>query len=75
MGNLTKVLFLQRIITNIGMSLYKDFSRYKIFLADTVLFVNNDYTENIIYEKLLSYKLDANLGYVYGKYCSTNVRG
>ena len=55
---------------NIGMSLYKDFSRYKIFLADTGLFVtlcfwDKDYTENIIYEKLLSDKLDANLGYVY----------
>ena len=55
---------------SIGMSLYKDFSRYKIFLADTGLFVtlcfwNKDYTENVIYEKLLSDKLDTNLGYVY----------
>lgn len=55
---------------NVGMSLYKDFARYKIYLADTGLFVtlcfwDKDYTENIIYEKLLSDKLDSNLGYVY----------
>ena len=54
----------------VGMSLYKDLSRYKIFLADTGLFVtlcfwDKDYTENIIYNKLLSDKLEANLGYVY----------
>ena len=55
---------------NVGMSLYKDISRYKIFLADTGLFVtlcfwDKDYTENVIYSKLLSDKLDANLGYIY----------
>ena len=54
----------------VGMSLYKDLSRYKIFLADTGLFVtlcfwDKDYTENVIYNKLLSDKLEANLGYVY----------
>ena len=55
---------------NIGMSLNKDTSRYKIFMADTGLFVtlcfwDKDYTENIIYDKLLSDKLEANLGYIY----------
>ena len=55
---------------NVGMSLNKDTSRYKIFMADTGLFVtlcfwDKDYTENIIYDKLLSDKLDANLGYIY----------
>ena len=55
---------------NVGMSLNRDFSRYKIFLADTGLFVtlcfwDKDYTENIIYQQLLSDKLSANLGYVY----------
>lgn len=55
---------------NVGMGMFKDFSRYKIFLADTGLFVtlafkNKTYTENIIYQKLLSDKLEANLGYVY----------
>ena len=54
----------------VGMSLYKDLSRYKIYLADTGLFVTScfwdkEYTENIIYNKLLSDKLEANLGYVY----------
>ena len=55
---------------NVGMSLTKDESRYKIFTADTGLFVtlaflDKDFTENILYEKLLSDKLDVNLGYVY----------
>lgn len=53
-----------------GMSLNKDIARYKIYLADTGLFVtlafkDKDFTENIIYRKLLSDKLDANLGHVY----------
>ena len=55
---------------NVGMSLTKDLSRYKIFCADTGLFVtlafwDKEYTENIIYQKLLNDKLGTNLGYVY----------
>ena len=55
---------------NVGMSLNKDLSRYKIYLADTGLFVSlcfldKDYTDNVIYNKLLGDKLEANLGYVY----------
>ena len=55
---------------SVGMSLTKDDSRYKIFTADTGLFVSlafwdKDFTENVLYEKLLSDKLDVNLGYVY----------
>lgn len=55
---------------NVGMSLTKESSRYKIFCADTGLFItlafwDKDFTENVIYEKLLSDKLTANLGYVY----------
>lgn len=55
---------------SVGMALNKDPNRYKLFLADTGLFVtlaikDKDFTENIIYEKLLSDKLSANLGYVY----------
>ncbi len=55
---------------SVGMSLTKDDSRYKIFTADTGLFVtlafwDKDFTENVLYEKLLSDKLDVNLGYVY----------
>lgn len=55
---------------NVGMALNKDFNRFKLFLADTGLFVtlafmDKSFTENIIYEKLLSDKLPANLGYIY----------
>lgn len=55
---------------NVGMELTKDDTRFKLFVADTGLFVtmafwDKSYTENIIYEKLLSDKLSANLGYVY----------
>ena len=47
-----------------------DYSQYKMFVGDTGLFVtlafwDKDITENIIYQKLLSDKLSANLGYVY----------
>lgn len=55
---------------NVGMELTRDSSRYKLYVADTGLFVtmafwDKDFTENIIYQKLLSDKLSANLGYVY----------
>lgn len=55
---------------NVGMSLSKDISRYKLFVADTGLFVtmvfwDKEFAENIIYQKLLADKLEANLGYVY----------
>lgn len=47
-----------------------DVNQYKMFVGDTGLFVtlafwDKDVTENLIYEKLLSDKLSANLGYVY----------
>ena len=52
---------------NVGMSLTKDISKYKIFCADTGLFVtlafwDKDYTKNVIYQKLLNDKLSTNLG-------------
>ena len=55
---------------NVGMSLNADYSKFKIYLSDTGLFItlvfwDKDFTENLIYDKLLSDKLDANLGYVY----------
>ncbi len=55
---------------NVGMALSRDYSRYKMFLCDTGLFItlafwDKKYTENTIYNKLLSDKLDVNLGYVY----------
>ena len=55
---------------NIGLGMHKMLSAFKMFMSDTGLFVtlaflDKDYTENDIYNKLLSDKLDANLGYVY----------
>ena len=55
---------------NVGMSLTRDISKYKIFCADTGLFVtlafwDKDIAENVIYQKLLNDKLSTNLGYVY----------
>lgn len=55
---------------NVGMSLTQDQERYKMFLADTGLFVtlafwDKEVTENIIYSKLLNDKLQTNLGYIY----------
>ena len=55
---------------NVGMSLHADSNRYKMFLNDTGLFVtlafrDKDITENVIYQKLLTDKLSADLGYVY----------
>ena len=53
-----------------GMSLHEDITKYKMFISDTGLFttlafMDKDFTENIIYEKLLSDKLDTDLGYLY----------
>ena len=55
---------------NVGMSLDKDLKRFKLFASDVGLFItlafkDKKYTENIIYSKLLSNKLEANLGYIY----------
>lgn len=55
---------------NAGISNNKDLGKFKLFLSDTGLFTtlmfkDRDFTENIIYEKLLNDKLSANLGYLY----------
>ena len=54
----------------VGMSLTMDYGKYKLYVGDTGLFVtlafwDKDFTENIIYNKLLSDKRSANMGYVY----------
>ena len=54
----------------VGMNLHRNVSRYKMFMADTGLFVtlafkDKDFTDNVIYQKLLSDKLSADMGYVY----------
>lgn len=55
---------------SVGLPLHQDSDRYKMFLCDTGLFVtlafwDKSFTENVIYEKLLSDKLSADMGYVY----------
>ena len=55
---------------HIDFCLTKDLYRYKMFVADTGLFVtlafrNKSFTDNVIYRQLLSDKLDVNLGYIY----------
>jgi len=55
---------------NIGLALNKDPERFKIYMADTGLFItlafkDQSFTDNIIYEKLLSGKLSADLGMVF----------
>jgi len=55
---------------SVGLPAHTDYSQYKMFMGDTGLFVSlafwdKDVTENIIYQKLLSDKLSADLGYVY----------
>ncbi len=55
---------------NVGLGLHKDVGSFRIYLGDTGLFVtlafwDRDTAENNLYEKLLSDKLSADLGYVY----------
>lgn len=55
---------------SVGLSSNKDLSKFKLFVCDTGLFTtlmfkDRDFTENEIYERLLSNKLQANLGYLY----------
>ncbi len=55
---------------DIGLSRTKDLENFKLFLCDiglftTLIFEDKDFTENIIYEKLLNDKLSVNLGYLY----------
>lgn len=55
---------------SVGLPLHEDSHRYKMYLADTGLFItlafwDKSITENLIYQKLLSDKLSADLGYVY----------
>ena len=55
---------------NVGMSSTVDLEKFKLYLADTGLFVtlmfkDSDFTDNVVYEKLLADKLPVNLGSVY----------
>lgn len=64
---------------NVGLSLSADRTRYKMFLADTGLFVtlafwDKEFTENVIYQKLWADKLNTNLGYIYENMVSQMLR-
>ena len=55
---------------NVGLGSTEDLMQYKMFVGDTGLFVtlafrDKAFTENIIYERLLSDKLATNLGYLF----------
>ena len=55
---------------SIGLSQHRNIRQYKMYVGDTGLFITMAFwdkavTENIIYQKLLSDKLAADLGYVY----------
>lgn len=55
---------------SVGLPAHTDYSQYKMFMGDTGLFItlafwDKDVTENVIYQKLLSDKLTADLGYIY----------
>ena len=55
---------------NVGLPMTDKWDTFKMYVGDTGLFVtlafaDKEVTENIIYQKLLSDKLAANLGYVY----------
>lgn len=55
---------------NVGLGNTENLTQYKIYAGDTGLFTtlafkDKAFTENVIYEKLLSDSLPANLGYLY----------
>ena len=55
---------------NVGMPMHANYDQYKLFVGDTGLFItlafwDKSAADNIIYQKLLSDKLSADLGYVY----------
>lgn len=54
----------------VGLRLHANMDMFKLFLSDTGLFItlafmDKDFTDNIIYQKLLLDKLSSDLGYVY----------
>lgn len=55
---------------SVGLSATRDIDKFKLYLADTGLFVtlafkDSTFTDNLIYQNLLGDKLPVNLGYVY----------
>ena len=65
--------------SGVGMSFNMDVDRFKMFLCDTGLFTtlafkDNDFTENVIYQKLFYDKLATNLGYMYENVVAQTLR-
>lgn len=55
---------------DVGLSMHANYNNFKMYLADTGLFItlafmDKEYTDNDLYRKLLSDKLPVDLGYVY----------
>lgn len=55
---------------NVGLALHADYYQYKMYVGDTGLFItlafwDRSASDNLVYQKLLSDKLSADLGYVY----------
>lgn len=53
-----------------GFAMHKDLEAFKLYLCDTGLFVtlafwDKNFTDNILYQKLLNDKMNTDLGYVY----------
>jgi predicted AAA+ superfamily ATPase len=68
--SMTTVIAFHADDPNTGLALTKNEEYFKMYTSDTGLFVtlafmDSDYTENSIYNKLLNDKLSTNLGYVY----------
>ncbi len=64
---------------NVGMSLTKNLKKFKLYLNDTGLFVTQIFrdkraVDNVIYEKLLRDKLEANLGYLFENVVAQTLR-
>ena len=55
---------------NVGLQLNEDRNRMKMYIGDTGLMVtlafwDKNFTENVLYDKLLADRLPANMGYIY----------
>lgn len=55
---------------SVGFAMHKDLEIFKLYLCDTGLFVtlafwDKNFTDNILYQKLLNDKMSTDLGYVY----------
>ena len=64
---------------NVGMGLHRDTSSYKLYLADTGLFItlafwDADVADNVIYGKILADKLSVDLGYVFENIAAQIIR-